>query len=220
MLPVHLWLPEAHVEAPTAGSVILAGILLKLGTYGFIRYSIPLFPQASAFFAPLVHTIAVVSIIYTSFTAIRQTDFKRIIAYTSIAHMNLVILGIFSFNSIGIEGAILQSLSHGFVASALFLIIGVVYDRYKTRIVSYFGGLALIMPIYSTIFLFFTLANIGFPGTSSFAGEFLVLVGSFKVNTSTTILGALGVIYKWSYFLWLYNRIAFGNIKTNTFINF
>jgi proton-translocating NADH-quinone oxidoreductase chain M len=214
MLPVHLWLPEAHVEAPTAGSVILAGILLKLGTYGFIRYSLPLFPKASFFFTPLVYTIAVVGIIYTSFTAIRQTDFKRIIAYTSIAHMNLVILGIFSFNTLGIEGAILQSLSHGFVASALFLVIGVVYDRYRTRIVQYYGGLASVMPIYITIFLFFTMANISFPGTSSFVGEFLILAGSFKVNTSITFLGATGVIIGGAYSLWLFNRIAFGNLKT------
>lgn len=214
MLPVHLWLPEAHVEAPTAGSVILAGVLLKLGTYGFIRFSLPLFPKASFFFTPLVYTIATSGIIYTSFTAIRQTDFKRIIAYTSIAHMNLVILGIFSFNTIGIEGAILQSLSHGFVASALFLIIGILYDRYRTRIVQYYGGLASVMPIYIAIFLFFTLANISFPGTSSFVGEFLILVGSFKINTTITFLGATGVIIGATYSLWLFNRIAFGNLKT------
>ena len=194
MIPTHLWLPEAHVEAPTAGSVILAGVLLKLGTYGFIRFSLPLFPKASFFFTPLVYTIASVGIVYTSFTAIRQSDFKRIIAYTSIAHMNLVVLGIFSFNTIGIEGAILQSLSHGFVASALFLIIGVVYDRYRTRLVQYYGGLASVMPIYISIFLFFTMANISFPGTSSFVGEFLILTGSFKVNTTITFLGATGVI--------------------------
>lgn len=214
MIPLHLWLPEAHVEAPTAGSVILAGILLKLGTYGFIRFSLPLFPKASFFFTPLVYSIAVTGIIYTSFTAIRQTDFKRIIAYTSIAHMNLVILGIFSFNNVGIEGAILQSLSHGFVASALFLIIGVVYDRYRTRIVQYYGGLASVMPIYIFIFLFFTMANISFPGTSSFVGEFLLLAGSFKVNSSITFLGATGVIIGGAYSLWLFNRIAYGNLKT------
>lgn len=213
MLPVHLWLPEAHVEAPTAGSVILAGVLLKLGTYGFIRFSLPLFPEASFFFSPLVYTIAAVSIIYTSFTAIRQTDFKRIIAYTSIAHMNLVILGIFSFNIIGLEGAILQSLSHGLVASALFLIIGVVYDRYRTRIVQYYGGLASVMPFFIMIFLFFTMANISFPGTSSFVGEFLILVGSCKVNTTITFLGATGIIIGGAYSLWLLNRIAFGNLK-------
>lgn len=222
MVPVHLWLPEAHVEAPTAGSVILAGILLKLGTYGFIRFSLPLFPKASLFFTPLVYTVAVIGIVYTSFTAIRQTDFKRIIAYTSIAHMNLVILGIFSFNNVGIEGAILQSLSHGFVASALFLVIGVVYDRYRTRIVQYYGGLASIMPIYILIFLFFTMANISFPGTSSFVGEFLILAGSFKVNTTITFLGATGVIIGAAYSLWLFNRIAYGNLKiqyTNKFLD-
>ena len=222
MIPVHLWLPEAHVEAPTAGSVILAGILLKLGTYGFIRFSLPLFPQASFFFTPLVYTIAATGIVYTSFTAIRQTDFKRIIAYTSIAHMNLVMLGIFSFNVIGIEGAILQSLSHGFVASALFLVIGVVYDRYRTRIVQYYGGLASMMPIYIAIFLFFTMANISFPGTSSFVGEFLILVGSFKVNTTITFLGATSVVIGGAYSLWLFNRIAYGNLKvqyTSSFID-
>lgn len=213
MVPVHLWLPEAHVEAPTAGSVILAGVLLKLGTYGFIRYSLPLFPNASFFFSPLVYTISAVGIIYTSFTAIRQSDFKRIIAYTSIAHMNLVMIGIFSFNNIGIEGAVFQSLSHGFVASALFLVIGIVYDRYHTRIVKYYSGLASVMPIYITIFMFFTLANISFPGTSSFIGEFLILTGSFKANTSVTFLGATGIIVGGAYSLWLLNRIAFGNMK-------
>ena len=213
MVPVHLWLPEAHVEAPTAGSVLLAGVLLKLGTYGFIRFSIPLLPKASFYFTPLVYTIAVVGIIYTSFTAIRQSDFKRIIAYTSIAHMNLVMLGIFSFNVIGIEGAIFQSLSHGFVASALFLVIGVVYERYHTRLVKYYGGLASVMPLYIAIFLFFTMANIAFPGTSSFIGEFLILAGSFKCNTSVTFLGATGVVIGACYSLWLFNRIAFGNVK-------
>jgi proton-translocating NADH-quinone oxidoreductase chain M len=222
MIPVHLWLPEAHVEAPTAGSVILAGVLLKLGTYGFIRFTLPIFPEACFYFTPFVYTVAVVGIIYTSFTAIRQTDFKRIIAYTSIAHMNLVILGIFSYNTIGIEGAIFQSLSHGFVASGLFLVIGIVYDRYRTRIVQYYGGLATIMPIYIMIFLFFTLANISFPGTSSFVGEFLLLVGSFKVNTTITFLGATGVVIGGVYSLWLFNRIAYGNLKTqytNTFLD-
>merc|ERR1712127_701668 len=180
MVPMHIWLPEAHVEAPTSGSVILAGVLLKLGTYGLIRFSLPLFPEASYFFTPLVYTISVIGIIYTSFTAIRQTDFKRIIAYTSVAHMNLVIVGMFSFNSIGLEGALLQSLSHGFVASALFLIIGVVYERHHTRMVKYYGGLVHVMPLYTFIFLFFTMANIGLPGTSSFIGEFLILVGAFN----------------------------------------
>ena len=213
MLPVHLWLPEAHVEAPTAGSVILAGVLLKLGTYGFIRFSLPIFPEASFYFAPFVYTISLVGIVYTSLTAIRQSDFKRIIAYTSVAHMNVVMLGIFSFNNIGIEGALLQSLSHGFVASALFVIIGVVYERYRTRLVKYYGGLVHTMPLYIFIFLFFTMANIGFPGTSGFIGEFLIFVGSFQVNTSITFFGATGMILGGCYALWLFNRIAFGNLK-------
>merc|ERR1712071_423800 len=200
MLPVHLWLPEAHVEAPTAGSVILAGVLLKLGTYGLIRFSFPLFPEASFYFTPLVFSVAVIGVIYTSFTAIRQTDFKRIIAYTSVAHMNLVIVGMFSFNSIGLEGALLQILSHGFVASALFLIIGVVYERHHTRMVKYYGGLVHVMPLYTFIFLFFTMANIGLPGTGSFIGEFLILTGSYS--------------------LWLFNRIAYGNLKTQFLISF
>jgi NADH-quinone oxidoreductase subunit M len=211
---VHLWLPEAHVEAPTAGSVILAGVLLKLGTYGFIRFSLPLFPQASFYFTPLVYTMSLIGIIYASLTAIRQTDFKRIIAYTSVAHMNVVMLGIFSFNNIGIEGALLQSLSHGFVASALFIVIGVVYERYQTRLVKYYGGLVHTMPLYISIFLFFTMANIGFPGTSGFIGEFLILVGSFKVNSSVTFFGATGMVLGGCYSLWLFNRIAFGNLKT------
>jgi len=220
MVPVHLWLPEAHVEAPTAGSVILAGILLKLGTYGFIRFSLPLFPEASFYFSPLVYSVAVIGIVYPSFTAIRQTDFKRIIAYTSIAHMNLVILGIFSFNVIGLEGALLQSLSHGFVASALFLIIGVVYDRHGSRMVKYYGGLVHLMPIYVLIFLFFTMANIGLPCTSSFVGEFLILVGSFKTNTSVSFIGASSMIIGGCYSLWLFNRIAYGNLKTQYFNTF
>ena len=211
MLPVHLWLPEAHVEAPTSGSVVLAGVLLKLGTYGFIRFSLPLFPYASFFFSPIVYTIAAAGVVYTSFTAMRQTDFKRIIAYTSVAHMNLVIIGIFSFTIIGLEGAILQSLSHGFVASALFLIIGVVYERYHTRMVKYYGGLVHTMPIFILIFLIFTLANIGLPGTSSFIGEFLILLGSFQVNPSVTLVGALGMILGGCYALWLLNRIAYVN---------
>lgn len=214
MMPVHLWLPEAHVEAPTAGSVILAGVLLKLGTYGFIRFSLPLFPQASFYFTPFVYTISLVGIVYASLTAIRQTDFKRIIAYTSVAHMNVVMLGIFSFNNVGIEGALLQSLSHGFVASALFVIIGVVYERYRTRLVKYYGGLVHTMPLYISIFLFFTMANIGFPGTSGFIGEFLIFAGSFKVNSSVTFFGATGMVLGGCYALWLFNRIAYGNIKS------
>jgi proton-translocating NADH-quinone oxidoreductase chain M len=214
MIPVHLWLPEAHVEAPTAGSVILAGVLLKLGTYGFVRFSFPLFAKACFYFAPFVYSLSVIGIVYASFTAIRQTDFKRIIAYTSVAHMNLVMVGLFSFNIIGIEGAILQSLSHGFVASALFLAIGVVYDRHHTRMVTYYGGLVHTMPLYVFIFLFFTMSNIGLPGTGSFVGEFLILTGSFKVNTSITFLSATSMVIGACYSLWLFNRISYGNLKT------
>lgn len=214
MVPTHIWLPEAHVEAPTSGSVILAGILLKLGTYGFLRYCFPLFPEASFYFAPLVYSIASVGIVYTSFTAIRQTDFKKIIAYTSVAHMNLVVLGLFSFNVIGFEGAILQSLSHGFVASALFAVIGVVYERFHTRTVKYYGGLVHTMPIYIIVFLIFTMANIGLPGTSSFIGEFLILVGSFNTNTTITVIAATSMVLGGCYSLWLFNRISYGNLKT------
>lgn len=222
MMPVHIWLPEAHVEAPTAGSVILAGVLLKLGTYGLIRFSLPLFPEASFYFTPLVYSLAAIAIVYTSFTAIRQTDFKRIIAYTSVAHMNLVIIGLFSFNSIGLEGAMLQSLSHGFVASALFLVIGVVYERHHTRMVKYYGGLVHVMPLYTIIFLIFTMANIGLPGTSSFVGEFLILVGAFNLNTTIAFIGATGMVLGGAYSLWVFNRIVYGNLKTqylNSFVD-
>jgi proton-translocating NADH-quinone oxidoreductase chain M len=217
MVPVHLWLPEAHVEAPTAGSVILAGVLLKLGTYGFIRFSFPLLPEACFYFTPFVYALSAIGVVYASFTAIRQTDFKRIIAYTSVAHMNLVMIGLFSFNVIGIEGAILQSLSHGFVASALFLIIGVVYDRHHTRMVKYYGGLVHTMPLYVSIFLFFTMANIGLPGTGSFVGEFLILIGSFKTNTIIATISATGMIIGGCYSLFLFNRICYGNLKTQYF---
>jgi len=213
MLPVHIWLPEAHVEAPTAGSVVLAGILLKLGSYGFIRFSLPLFPEASLYFTPFIFTLSVLGVIYSSLTAIRQTDLKRIIAYTSVAHMNLVMIGIFSFNIVGLEGAILQSLSHGFVSSALFLLIGVIYDRHHTRMVAYYSGLVHTMPIFTIIFLIFTMANIALPGTSSFVGEFLILSGSYKVSTSATFFGATGMILGGGYSLWLFNRIVYGNLK-------
>ncbi|CAM9089868.1 unnamed protein product [Phaeothamnion confervicola] len=213
MLPVHIWLPEAHVEAPTAGSVLLAGILLKLGSYGFLRFSLPLFPSASLYFAPFVYVLAILGIVYTSLTAIRQTDLKRIIAYTSVAHMNLVMLGLFSFNAAGLEGAILQSLSHGFVSSALFLLIGVLYDRYHTRMVKYYSGLMHTMPLFGSLFLFFTMANIGLPPTSSFVGEFLILVGIFQTNTTACVWGATGMVLGGVYALWLFNRIAYGNIK-------
>lgn len=213
MVPFHIWLPEAHVEAPTAGSVLLAGILLKLGGYGFLRFSIPLFPEATAYFTPLVFTMSILAILYTSLTTLRQTDLKRIIAYSSVAHMNFVTLGLFSGNLQGIEGSILLMLSHGVVSSALFLCVGVLYDRHKTRMLKYYSGVAQMMPIFGTIFLLFTMANISLPGTSSFVGEFLVLVGAFQSNTTAAFLATTGIILGAGYSLWLYNRVAFGNLK-------
>lgn len=213
MFPFHIWLPEAHVEAPTIGSVILAGILLKLGVYGFLRFSLTLFPEASLFFSPMVYLLSIIGIIYASLTAIRQTDIKRIIAYSSIAHMNLVVLGIFSFNFIGIEGSILQSISHGFVSGGMFLLVGILYDRYHSRLLYYYGGLVHVMPLYSSFFLFFTLANIAMPGTSSFVGEFLILCGVYKTNIVTCLFSVIGVVLCAIYSLWLYNRLVFGNLK-------
>jgi proton-translocating NADH-quinone oxidoreductase chain M len=213
MLPVHIWLPEAHVEAPTAGSVILAGILLKLGSYGFLRFSLPLFPYASVYFTPFIYSFACIAVIYTSLTAIRQTDLKRIIAYASVAHMNLVLIGMFVYNLQGLEGSILQQLSHGLVSGALFLCVGVIYDRHHTRLVKYYSGLAHTMPIYIAIFMFFSMANIALPGTSSFVGEFLILAGAFQTNTTVCVLSATGMILGGGDSLWLFNRVAFGNIK-------
>jgi proton-translocating NADH-quinone oxidoreductase chain M len=220
MLPLHLWLPEAHVEAPTAGSVILAGILLKLGVYGFIRFSITLFPIASFYFTPLIYSLAIIGIIYGSLTAIRQSDFKKIIAYTSIAHMNLVILGIFSYNIIGLQGAVYQSINHGFISSGLFILIGSIYDRYRTRIINYYSGLASVMPIFTFIFLLFNIANIGFPGTGSFLGELFIFIGLFKVNSILTLFSALSLILSALYTLWLFNRISFGNLKVQYLVGF
>jgi len=220
MFPLHIWLPEAHVEAPTIGSVLLAGILLKLGVYGFLRFSLSLFESASVFFSPLIYTLCVFGIIYASFSAIRQTDIKRIIAYSSIAHMNLVVIGIFSFTVIGIEGAVFQSLSHGFVAGSLFFLIGFLYNRYHSRFLSYYGGLVHFMPIYSIFFLFFTLSNIALPTTSSFVGEFLLLFGIFKFSSFIAVFSAFGVILCGAYSLWLYNKIIFGNIKNNHLVYF
>ena len=220
MFPFHVWLPEAHVEAPTVGSVLLAGILLKLGVYGFIRFSLTLFPEASLFFSPLVYLLSVTGVIYASLCAIRQTDLKRIIAYSSVAHMNLVTLGIFSFNIVGLEGSILQSISHGFVSGAMFLMIGILYERYHSRFLYYYGGLVHMMPIYSAFFLIFTMANIALPGTSSFVGEFLLLLGIYKTNVVSCIIGATGVVLCGAYSLWLYNRIIFGNLKVAYTIKF
>jgi proton-translocating NADH-quinone oxidoreductase chain M len=213
MIPFHIWLPEAHVEAPTAGSVILAGILLKLGTYGFLRFSIPLFPIASCYFTPLIYTISVLGIIYASLTTLRQIDLKKIIAYSSVAHMGFVTLGLFSLNVQGIEGSLLLMLSHGLVASALFLCVGSLYDRHKTRLVKYYGGLVHVMPIFAIFFLIFTLGNLSLPGTSSFVGEFLILVGVFQTNTFIATLAATGMILGGAYSIWLYNRVVFGNFK-------
>jgi len=220
MYPFHIWLPEAHVEAPTVGSVILAGILLKLGVYGMLRFSLVLFPYASLYFSPFVYLLSSIGIIYASLTAIRQTDLKRIIAYSSVAHMNLVTLGIFSFNNIGVEGSILQSLSHGFVAGGMFLLIGVLYDRYHSRFIYYYGGLVHMMPIYAIFLLVFTLANIALPGTSSFVGEFLLLTGIYKTSTFIAAIGSLGVILCGAYSLWLYNKMIFGNLKIDYSLKF
>ena len=213
MIPVHIWLPEAHVEAPTAGSVILAGVLLKLGGYGFLRLSMPLFPLASIYYTPLIFTLSLIGVTYASLTTLRQIDLKKIIAYSSVAHMAFVTLGLFTFNLQGICGAILLMLSHGIVSSALFLCIGVLYDRHKTRIVKYYGGLARTMPIFSIIFLLFTLGNLGLPGTSSFPGELLVLIGTFQVSKMTSIIASSGMVLGGAYSIWLYNRVVFGQYK-------
>ena len=213
VFPLHVWLPEAHVEAPTVGSVLLAGILLKLGVYGFLRVSLTIFPDASLFFSPFLYLICSLGVLYASLTAIRQTDIKRIVAYSSIAHMNLIVIGLFSFTLVGLDGALLQTISHGFVASALFFCIGILYARYGSRSIFYYGGLVHIMPLYSTLFLIFTLANIALPGTSSFIAEFLLLMGVFKINATLTFIVAISVIIGGSYSLWLYNRIIFGNLK-------
>ena len=212
MWPVHTWLPDAHVEAPTAGSVILAGVLLKMGGYGFLRFSIPLLPEASQYFAPLVFGLSCVAVVYTSLVALVQEDMKKLIAYSSVAHMGLVTIGAFVLNQQGVQGSIFQMLSHGIVSAALFLCVGVVYDRMHTREIAAYGGLVHRMPRYAFTFLFFTLASIGLPGLSGFVGEFLVLLGAFKVNTWVAFFAATGLILGAAYALWLYRKIVFGEL--------
>jgi len=213
MWPVHTWLPDAHVEAPTAGSVILAGILLKMGGYGFLRFSVPMFPVASVDLAPLIFTLSIVAIVYTSLVALVQEDMKKLIAYSSVAHMGYVTMGIFTFSQQGVDGAIFQMLSHGLVSSALFLCVGVVYDRIHTRDIAAYGGLAERMPVYAAVFMVFTMANVGLPGTSGFIGEFLTLLGAFKANTWVAFFATTGVILSAAYALWLYRRVIFGVLE-------
>ncbi len=213
MWPVHTWLPDAHVQAPTAGSVILAGVLLKLGGYGFIRFSLAMFPLASDYFAPFVFTLSVIAIIYTSLVALMQDDIKKLIAYSSVAHMGYVTMGIFAANMQGLQGAIFQMLSHGIVSGALFLCVGVVYDRLHTREISAYGGLVNNMPKYAVAFLILTMANVGLPGTSGFVGEIMTLVGAFRANTWVAFFATTGVILSASYALWLYRRVIFGALE-------
>jgi NADH-quinone oxidoreductase subunit M len=216
MWPVHTWLPDAHVEAPTAGSVVLAAILLKMGGYGFLRFSLPMFPLASADLAPFVFTLSIVAIIYTSLVALMQEDMKKLIAYSSVAHMGFVTMGLFAMNAQGVQGGIFQMLSHGIVSGALFLCVGVVYDRLHTREIAAYGGLVNRMPLYAFIFLVFTLANVGLPGTSGFIGEFLTLIGAFHVNTWVAFFAATGMILSACYALWLYRRIVLGALEKSS----
>jgi NADH-quinone oxidoreductase subunit M len=219
MWPVHTWLPDAHVEAPTAGSVVLAAILLKMGGYGFLRFSLPMFPLASHDFAPLVFSMSVVAIVYTSLVALVQADVKKLIAYSSVAHMGFVTMGIFAATVQGVAGGIFQMVSHGIVSGALFLCVGVVYDRMHTREISAYGGLVNRMPVYAVIFLVFTMANVGLPGTSGFVGEFLTLIGTFKVNIPVATFATLGVILSACYALWLYRKMIFGKLDKPGLMN-
>jgi NADH-quinone oxidoreductase subunit M len=213
MWPVHTWLPDAHVEAPTAASVVLAAILLKMGGYGFLRFSLPMFPDASVYFTPLVFALSVVAIIWASLVAFRQVDMKKLIAYSSVAHMGFVTMGIFAGNEQGVQGAIFQMLSHGVISGALFLCVGVVYDRMHTREIAFYGGLVNRMPVYAAIFMLFTMGNVGLPGTSGFPGEILTMVGAFQVNAWVAAGAALGVIFSAAYALTLYRKVAFGTLE-------
>jgi NADH-quinone oxidoreductase subunit M len=219
MWPVHTWLPDAHVEAPTAGSVILAAILLKLGGYGFLRFSLPMFPQASVDFAPLIYALSVVAIIYTSLVALVQEDIKKLIAYSSVAHMGFVTMGLFAVTVQGVAGGIFQMISHGIVSAALFLCVGVVYDRMHTREIAAYGGLVNRMPVYAFAFMVFTLANIGLPGTTGFIGEVLTMLGTFRVNNWVATLAALGTILSSAYALWLYRKVIFGKLEKPSLFN-
>jgi|TARA_B100001179_G_scaffold1914_1_gene1362 NADH-quinone oxidoreductase subunit M len=212
MWPVHTWLPDAHVEAPTAGSVVLAAILLKLAGYAFIRFSLGLFPIASDFFTPLIYFLSLIAIVFISLVALMQDDMKKLIAYSSVAHMGFVTLGIFTLTQQGIEGSIIQMISHGFVSAALFVCVGVLYDRSHSRMISTYGGVVSIMPKFSIVFMVFTLAAIGLPGTSGFIGEFLILVGAFQKSFLVAAIASLGVILAAAYMLWLYKRVVFGNL--------
>ena len=212
MWPVHTWLPDAHVQAPTAGSVVLAAILLKMGGYGFLRFSLPMFPVASDIWAPMVLWMSAIAIVYTSLVALIQKDMKKLIAYSSVAHMGFVTMGIFAANQQGLDGAIFQMISHGFVSGALFLAVGVIYDRMHTREIEAYGGLVIRMPVYALVFMLFTMANVGLPGTSGFVGEFLTLIGVFQVNTWVAAVAATGVIFSAAYALWLYRRVVFGDL--------
>lgn len=213
MWPVHTWLPDAHVEAPTAGSVILAGVLLKMGGYGFIRFSLPMFPEASAYFASLVFALSIVAIVYTSLVALVQENIKKLIAYSSVAHMGFVTMGLFSVTAQGMQGAVFQMISHGLVSSALFLCAGVLYDRMHTYDIAAYGGVVARMPLYAAVFMLFTLANIGLPGTSGFIGEFLTLIGTFNVNSTVALFAATGTILSAAYALYLYRRVIFGVLE-------
>ena len=219
MWPVHTWLPDAHVEAPTAGSVILAAILLKLGGYGFLRFSLPMFPQASLDLAPLIYALSVVAIIYTSLVALVQEDVKKLIAYSSVAHMGFVTMGLFAMTAQGVAGGIFQMISHGIVSAALFLCVGVIYDRMHTREIAAYGGLVNRMPVYAFAFMVFTLANVGLPGTSGFVGEFLTLLGTFRVNNWVATLATLGTILSAAYALWLYRKVIFGRLTKPSLFN-